>query len=334
MPSPQQPIGSGFGAAATTADVIRGIDLSGRTVIVTGGHSGLGLETTRALRSAGATVVVPARNPDRARALLAGIDGVEVDELDLMDPASIDAFAVRFLATGRPLHILVNSAGIQNVPLTRDARGYEAQFATNHLGHFQLTTRLWPALRQAGGARVVTVSAWAHNLSPVVFDDPNFERREYDGWLGYGQSKTANILFAVGVDQRGEAEGIRGFSLHPGLIIGTNLSPWTTPEYLLTNNLVDEHGNRVVDPESGRKTPEQGASTIVWCATAPQLDGVGGVYCENNEVSPLLTVPDETIDVMTGRVETAVGVMSYAVDPRLADRLWQLSEQLTNSRIR
>ncbi|MEV6373216.1 SDR family NAD(P)-dependent oxidoreductase [Micromonospora musae] len=333
MPSPQLPIGSGFGPASTTADVIKGIDLSGRTAIVTGGHSGLGLETTRALRAAGAAVVVPVRSPDRARDLLAGIDGVEIERLDLMDPTSIDAFADRFLATGRPLHILVNSAGIQNVPLTRDARGYEAQFATNHLGHFQLTTRLWPALRRAGGARVVSVSAWAHNLSPVVFDDPNFERREYDGWLAYGQSKTANILFAVGLDRRGEAEGIRGFSLHPGLIIGTNLSPWTTPEYLRTNNLVDEHGNRIVDPESGRKTVEQGASTIVWCATAPKLDGMGGVYCENNDVSPLLTAHDETIDVMTGRVETAVGVMPYAVDARLADRLWNLSEELTDSKI-
>ncbi|RKN21069.1 SDR family NAD(P)-dependent oxidoreductase [Micromonospora musae] len=333
MPTPQSPIGSGFGAAATTADVIKGIDLSGRTAIVTGGHSGLGLETTRALRAAGATVVVPVRSPDRARDLLAGIDGVEVEQLDLMDSTSIDVFADRFLATGRPLHILVNSAGIQNVPLTRDARGYEAQFATNHLGHFQLTTRLWPALHRAGGARVVSVSAWAHNLSPVVFDDPNFERREYDGWLAYGQSKTANILFAVGLDRRGEADDIRGFSLHPGLIIGTNLSPWTTPEYLRTNNLVDEYGNRVVDPESGRKTVEQGASTIVWCATAPQLDGMGGVYCENNEISPLLTSHDESIDVMTGRVETAVGVMSYAVDAQLADRLWDLSEQLTNSEI-
>ncbi|MDW5324319.1 SDR family NAD(P)-dependent oxidoreductase [Plantactinospora sp. KLBMP9567] len=333
MPSPQRPIGSGFGAASTAGEVIEGIDLSGRTAIVTGGHSGLGLETTRALRSAGATVVVPVRSPDRARDMLAGIDGVEIDQLDLMDRASIDAFADRFLATGRPLHILVNSAGIQNVPLTRDARGYEAQFATNHLGHFQLATRLWPALRRAPGARVVTVSAWAHNLSPVVFDDPNFERREYDGWLGYGQSKTANILFTVGLDQRGEADDIRGFSLHPGLIIGTNLSPWTTPEYLRTNDLVDEHGNRVIDPESGRKTAEQGASTIVWCATAPQLDGMGGVYCENNEISPLLTSHEETIDVMTGRVETAVGVRSYAVAPQLADRLWNLSERLTNSKI-
>jgi NAD(P)-dependent dehydrogenase (short-subunit alcohol dehydrogenase family) len=265
--------------------------------------------------------------------VLAGLSGVEIDQVDLMDPASVDAFADRFLASGRPLHVLVNSAGIQNVPLTRDARGYEAQLATNHLGHFQLTTRLWPALRAARGARVVTVSAWAHNLSPVVFDDPNFQRREYDGWLAYGQSKTANILFTVGLDQRGEADDIRGFSLHPGLIIGTNLSPWTTPEYLRTNNLVDEHGNRVIDPQSGRKTAEQGAATIVWCATAPRLVGMGGVYCENNEISPLLTAHDETIDVMTGRVETAVGVMSYAVDPGLADRLWGLSELLTDSRV-
>lgn len=333
MPSPQHPIDSGFDAASTTADVIKGIDLTGKTAIVTGGHSGLGLETTRALRAAGATVVVGARFPDRARDILTRNDDVEIDQLDLMDPASIDAFTDRFLATGRPLDILVNSAAIQNVPLTRDARGYEAQFATNHLGHFQLTTRLWPALRRADGARVVTVSAWAHHLSPVDFDDPNFERREYDGWLGYGQSKTANILFAVGLDQRGEADDIRAFSLHPGLIIGTNLSPWTTPEYLRTNGLIDEHGNRVVDPRSGRKTAEQGAATIVWAATAPRLAGMGGVYCEDNEISPLLATHDDGLDVMTGRVETEVGVMPYAVDSQLADRLWTLSEQLTESMI-
>jgi NAD(P)-dependent dehydrogenase (short-subunit alcohol dehydrogenase family) len=333
MPSPQHPIGSGFGAASTTGDVIKGIDLAGKTAIVTGGHSGLGLETTRALSAAGATVVVAARFPDRARDMLGQIEGVEIGQLDLIDPASIDAFTDRFLATGRPLDILVNSAGIQNVPLTRDARGYEAQFATNHLGHFQLTTRLWSALRRAGGARVVTVAAWAHHLSPVVLDDPNFERREYDSWLSYGQSKTANILFSVGLDQRGEADDIRGFALHPGLIIGTNLSPWTTPEYLLTNGFVDEHGNRVIDPESGRKTAEQGAATIVWAATAPRLAGMGGVYCEDNEISPLLTSRDEDLDVMVGRVETELGVMPYAVDPQLADRLWSLSEQLTESMI-
>ncbi|MDO8211608.1 SDR family NAD(P)-dependent oxidoreductase [Conexibacter sp. CPCC 206217] len=331
MPTPQQPIGSRFGAADTAADVVSGIDLSGKVAIVTGGHSGIGAETTRALRAAGATVVVPVRDPDRARAMLAGIDGVEVEQLDLIDPASVDAFAERFLASGRPLHMLVNSAGIMNVPLHRDARGYESHFATNHLGHFQLAARLWPALRRAEGARVVAVSAWAHRLSPVVFDDPQFERRDYDPWLGYGQSKTANILFALALDQRGEADGIRGFSLHPGSIVGTNLSRWSTPEQLKALGVIDDDGVPVIDPDSGRKTAAQGASTSVWCATSPQLDGLGGVYCESNEVSPLVPLQD-VADLLT-RGETPIGVVSHAVDPAAAERLWALSERLMGSAI-
>src|SRR6266851_7352400 len=172
--TPQTPIGSGFGASTTASEVIRGRDLSGKIAIVTGGSSGIGLETTRVLRSAGARVIVPARDHDKAATALEGIDGVEIEAMDLIDPASIDAFAVKFLATGSPLHILVNSAGIGGAPLLRDARGYEFHFATNHLGHFQLAMRLWPALRQANAAGGVGVSAWAHSRAPIVFEDPNF----------------------------------------------------------------------------------------------------------------------------------------------------------------
>jgi NAD(P)-dependent dehydrogenase (short-subunit alcohol dehydrogenase family) len=219
----QNPIGSGFGAASTAQEVVKGVDLSNKVAIVTGGYSGIGVETTRALTSAGAKVIVPARDLDKAATALKGLDGVEIEAMDLLDPASIDAFAETFLASGRPLHILVSSAGIMACPLTRDSRGYESQFATNHLGHFQLVTRLWRALRQANGARVVSVSSWGHRRSPIVFDDPNFERREYDRWSAYGQSKTANILFALALDERGKAEGVRAFSLHPGSIVGTGL---------------------------------------------------------------------------------------------------------------
>src|SRR5260370_26564030 len=175
----QTPIGSGFGASTTASEVIRGRDLSGKIVIVTGGYSGIGLETTRVLRSAGARVIVPARDHDKAATALEGIDGVEIEAMDLIDPASIDAFAVKFLAAGSPLHILVNSAGIGGAPLTRDARGYELHFATNHLGHFQLAMRLWPALRQANGAPVVARPACAHSRSPICFDDTAFVSREY-----------------------------------------------------------------------------------------------------------------------------------------------------------
>jgi len=158
--TPQTPIGSGFDAASTADDVLKRIDLTGKVAIVTGGYSGIGLETARALRAAGAAVIVPARDVERAATALKGKGDIEIQEMDLLAPASIDAFAERFLATGQPLHILVNSAGIMASPLARDARGYESQFATNHLGHFHLVSRLRPALRQANGARVVSMSSW------------------------------------------------------------------------------------------------------------------------------------------------------------------------------
>jgi len=285
MSTLQEPIGSGFGAASTTADVIAGINLSGKTAIVTGGYAGLGLETTRTLTSAGARVIVPARDHQKAVNALKGIDGVELEATDLLDPASIDAFAEKFLASGRPLQILVNNAGIMACPLRRDARGYEAQCATNHLGHCQLVTRRWPALRQANGARAVSVSSWGHRFSPVVFDDPNDQRRAYGRFTAYGQSKTANILFAVALDTCGKAEGVRAFSLHPGSIVSTDLKRECSDEELRSADVIDEKGEPVLDPARALKTVEQGAATQVWCATTPQLDGKGGVYGENCEVA-------------------------------------------------
>jgi NAD(P)-dependent dehydrogenase (short-subunit alcohol dehydrogenase family) len=319
----QKPIGSGFNAASTAAEVISGIDLSGKIAIVTGGYSGIGVETARALRSAGARVIVPARDRAKAVRALQAIDA-EIETMDLLDPASIDAFAARFLASGRPLHILVNSAGIGGAPLTRDARGYESHFATNHLGHFQLAIRLWPALRRASGARVVAVSAWAHSRSPLVFEDPNFEHREYIPWIAYGQSKTANILFALALDDRGKAHGVRAFSLHPGSIVGTGLSKYLSPDVLRAMGVVDEDGNPIIDPARNLKTIEQGAATSVWCATSPQLDGLGGVYCQNSDIAPL--VSEELAANPIGSM--ALGVLPHAVDPLAADRLWTLSEQL------
>jgi NAD(P)-dependent dehydrogenase (short-subunit alcohol dehydrogenase family) len=336
MPTLQKPIGSGFAAASTAGDVLKGLDLSGKIAIVTGGYSGIGLETTRALRSAGARIIVPARDHDKAATALEGLDGVEIEAMDLIDPASIDAFAERFLASGQPLHILVNSAGIMAAPLARDARGYESQFATNHLGHFQLVVRLWPALRQANGARVVSVSSWGHRYSPVVFEDPNFERRDYDRWSAYGQSKTANILFAVALDERGKADGVRAFSLHPGSIVGTGLEKYLSDEELRAFGVIDENGKPIRDPARQLKTVEQGAATSVWCATSPQLDGTGGVYCENCDIAPLVPTEDQAnsrMDVIRQGGSLPLGVMPYAVDTEAADRLWNLSERLTGSAI-
>ncbi len=323
----QKPIQSGFSAASTTDEVIKGIDLTGKIAIVTGGYSGLGLETARTLRAAGARVIVPTRDPKKAASALAGID-VEIEPMDLINPDSIDTFADRFLAAGNPLHFLVNSAGIMAVPtLTLDARGYELHFATNHLGHFQLTTRLWPALVSADQARVVSVSSWGHHFSPVVFDDPNFEHCEYNPWTGYGQSKTANILLAVEADRRGQKDGIRAFSLHPGSIVGTGLEKHISAEQLKAAGVIDEHGNPIYDPSKNLKTVPQGAATIVWCATSPQLDGMGGVYCENCDIAPLdMTDPKVAWQISDAMAQK--GVMPYAVDPVSAEKLWKLSERM------
>ncbi|MGW1208546.1 oxidoreductase [Streptomyces sp. NPDC002499] len=326
MTTAQRPLGSGFGAASTAEDVIKGIDLTGKVAIVTGGYSGIGLETARVLRGAGAEVVVPARDPERAAAALKDVPGVEVAHLDLLDPASVDAFAEKFLASGRPLHILVNSAGIMATPLTRDARGYEVQFATNHLGHFQLVARLWPALVAARGARVVSVSSRGFRFAGVDFDDLNFEHRPYEPFVAYGQSKTANALFAVELDRRGRAEGVRAFSVHPGTIIDTGLAKHISDDVIRAAGAVDEEGRPVRDPARQLKTIEQGAATSVWCATSPQLDGLGGDYCENCDISPLVAAADE--DAWRAGAETP-GVLGYAVDPVAAARLWEVSERLT-----
>ena len=222
MTHKQHPMGSGFTAAATADEVLAGIDLTGRNAIVTGGHAGIGLEVTRALGKAGASVTVGARDPASAADALAGMDRVEVAQLDLVDTASIEAFAARWLKSKRPLHMLVNGAGASGGP-ERDARGYETQFATNHLGHFQLTRALLPALRAAHGARIVAVSSGAQRFGRIRWDDPNLTA-DYNSRAAYAQSKVANVLFAVELDRRWAANGIRGFAAHPGVVVGTKLN--------------------------------------------------------------------------------------------------------------
>jgi len=328
MPSLQTPLGSGFGAASTAREVLAGIDLSGKTAIVTGGYSGIGTETSRALRAAGARVIVPARDAQKAQAALGGMD-VELAAMDLASPSSIDAFTAAFVASGEPLHILINSAGVMACPLTRDARGYELQFATNHLGHFQLAARLWPALVRAQGARVVSLSSLGHRYASVDFDDPNFERREYDRWIAYGQSKTANALFAVGLDARGKSHGVHAFSVHPGRIV-TDLARHMSVEELQKIGAVDEHGQPVIDLARGMKSPQQGAATSVWAATSAQLNGFGGVYCEDCDIAALAPEEDTTAP---GSATLASGVRPWAVDPVAAERLWVLSERMTDTGI-
>ncbi|MBN8607948.1 MAG: SDR family NAD(P)-dependent oxidoreductase [Caulobacterales bacterium] len=310
----QEPIKSGYGARTEAREALGGRDLTGKVAIVTGGYSGLGLETTKALAGAGAIVIVPARSPEKAQKALAGIANVEQAALDLADPASIDAFASGFLSRTKKLDILINNAAIMASPLMRDARGYEAQFATNHLGHFQLTARLWPALKGAGGARVVALSSIGHRISPVNLDDPSFEHGEYNKWVAYGRAKTANALFAIGLDQRGATHGVRAFAVHPGGIM-TDLQRFMPEEEKRAMGWIDADGN--VDPRF--KTPSQGAATSVWCAANAQLDGKGGVYCEDCDIA-VAVAPD---------AKEFTGVRPWAVDAEQADALWTLSERMT-----
>lgn len=313
MTTPQKPIGSGFGAHSTADEVLDGIDLTGKLALVTGGYSGIGLETTRSLVKAGANVVVPARRPETAREALSGLPGIEIDELDLADLDSVRAFADRFLATGRDLDVVINSAAVMACPETRVGPGWEAQFATNHLGHFALVNRLWPAVERGGG-RVVAVSSGGHHNSPIRWDDLWFEEG-YDKWQAYGQAKTANVLFAVQLDALARDRGVRAFALHPGGIL-TPLQRHLEKSEMIERGWIDEDG-KVLNPGMF-KSPQEGAATQVWAATSPQLDGLGGVYLEDCDIAE-----------PAGAEGVRRGVRDYAVDPAQAARLWALSAELT-----
>jgi NAD(P)-dependent dehydrogenase (short-subunit alcohol dehydrogenase family) len=322
----QQPIHTAFSATSTVQDVIKGIDLTGKTAVVTGGYAGIGLETVKAFVAAGANVIVPARDIHKAANNLKAVQPVTIAAMDLMDPASIDAFAEKFLAAHDTLDILVNNAGIMWVPLQRDQRGYESQLSTNHLGHFHLTARLWPALKKSGSARVVNVSSFGHQIAPFHFDDPNFTNREYDTLQGYGQSKTANNLFTVELDHRGKAFGVRAFSLHPGSVNGTDLGRVAPMALFQQMGTHDENGNIKPAVAAKLKNVEQGAATSVWCATTPQLNGIGGVYCENVTVAEL---DNGNIAHNYDEPASLRGVKPYSLDAENAQQLWVLSEAMT-----
>ncbi|MBX7265955.1 SDR family NAD(P)-dependent oxidoreductase [Micromonospora sp. Llam7] len=305
------PVSTPFTATSTALEVVEGIDLTGRRAVVTGGGSGIGVETARALAAAGAEVTLAVRKPEQgAKAATdiigtTGNDRVGVAGLDLDDLTSVAAFVA---AWDGPLHILVNNAGIMASPEMRTAQGWEMQFATNHLGHFALATGLRPALVAARGARIVSVSSSAHLRSPVVFDDIHFERRDYEPWSAYGQSKTANVLFAVEATRRWADDGILVNALHPGSI-QTNLQRYVTEEELA--RLRAQTG----PAEPSWKSPEQGAATSVLVATSPLLDGLGGRYFEDcQQAGP-------------HQPGTRTGVAEYALDPSTAEHLWRVTQQ-------
>ncbi len=314
MTTPQTPLTSPFGYRSTATEVIDGADMTSKVVLVTGGYSGLGLETVRALAGAGARVIVGARRPDAAAEDLRDVTGdVTILKLDLSDPASIDAFAGEVAALVPALHILINNAAVMACPLARDARGFESQFATNHLGHFQLTARLWPLLA-AGRARVVALSSSGHARNGLDLDDLHFDRRAYDKWTAYAQAKSANALFALHLDQLGAAHGVCAFAVDPGGI-HTPLQRHLPMAEQIAMGWYAEDGT----PNPLFKTTEQGAATSVWCAVSPLLDGEGGVYCAD-------------CNVAAPWVEGApahVGVHPHVRDTELAERLWTASEAMT-----
>lgn len=309
---------SGFGWASTTDDVLEGIDLHGVTVFITGANSGLGQETARAMAARGAHIIMAGRDQakldDSVAATHAEVPGAKLDTItvDLTSLENIRAATARARQRFETIDILINNAGVMATPFTHTADGFEMQFGTNHLGHFALTGELFPLIERGSAKRIVNLSSRGHHMGPVNFDDPNFQHRPYDPWSSYGQSKTANILFTVGLEQRYAVMDIHAYAVHPGGI-QTNLGRHMTPE------MMEALIARVTTSDSGFawKTIPQGAATSCWAATAPKLDGKGGVYCEDCHVA-------EVDDV-----SSKGGVRSYALNPSYAEQLWALSEDLT-----
>jgi len=305
-----------FGTETSAEEAARNIDLSGQTIVITGGSAGLGVETARVLSACGAKIVSVVRDEAKGLAAAATIREnvpsaeIEMAVLDLFDLDSVrrgaDDIAKRFPRIDR----LINNAGVMACPLDRTAQGLDTQLGTNHLGHFVLTARLIPPLLAGAPARIVNLSSAGHRLSPFRFEDPFFEKDDYNKWIAYGQAKTANVLFSVALDKRFKDRGIRSFAVHPGAIqteLGRHMDANDVKD------LMDRRGDR--PPMTFKQVP-QGAATTVWAATAPELDGRGGLYCEDCGVAE--SIEDPNLDQ---------GVLSWALDEKAAERLWTLSEE-------
>ena len=310
-----------FNADSTTRDVISGISLAGKVAVVTGASAGLGIETARALAAAGARVVLVARNQAKLQPVLQSLRtelaGAQLDSalMDLSDLDSVRATAADLASRYPRINLLINNAGVMACPLARTAQGFELQFGTNHLGHFLFTALLVPCLvagaAEAGvDSRVIALSSRGHQFGDVDFDDPNYQHRQYNKWFAYGQSKTANALFAVALDARCKGSGVRAFAVHPGMIM-TELGRHMQPEDIETLKAA-----RPPDEPMTFKSVEQGAATSVWAAASPQLKDLGGLYLEDCQIAGA-AAPGKP-----------GGVAAYATDPATADRLWRLSETL------
>lgn len=312
----QKPVESPFGRHSEPHEVLAGIDLTGRNAIVTGGYSGIGLETVRALAAAGAAVTVPARDTAKAHAALSGMTGdIRIAPMDLADIASVRRFALGYAADVTHLDLLINNAGVMACPETRVGPGWEMQFGTNHMGHFALADVLLPLLRRTQRARVVALSSTGHKLSGIRWDDPNWTDGSYDKWKAYGQSKTANALFAVALNARLADTGGMAFAVHPGGIF-TPLQRHLPTEEMIALGWLNAQGEIAEGARAMFKTPAQGCTTTLWAATSPLLDGKGGVYCEDCNIAA----------VSIGETVRYRFVEPHAVDTDSAERLWSMSE--------
>ncbi len=319
----QVPTHSGFHAKSTGDEIVADIDLTGKTAIVTGGYSGIGLETVRCLAKRGASVIVPVRSPDKAKENLADIEGnISTAPMDLADLKSVQEFGQSMGSSLNQLDLLINNAGIMACPEARVGPGWESQFGVNHMGHFALTKALMPLLTKTAGARVVALSSTAHKITDILWDDIQFETAEYDKWKAYGQAKTANALFANGLSRRLKDAGGLAFSVHPGGIF-TPLQRHLPQEEMIAMGWLEENGEPSEMAKQGFKTPEQGASTTLWAATSAKLDGKPGVYCENCDIAA-----QTEEDSPTARFS---GVNAHACSDDSAERLWKISEDLLDS---
>lgn len=316
--SDQIPTQSGFGAKTEGTEVLENADLSGKVAIVTGGYSGIGLETTRELVAKGARVIVPVRDETKAAESLAEFAGkVQTGRLDLSDRKSIEAFGRAMVSELPALDLLINNAGIMACPETRVGPGWESQFGVNHMGHFILTRSLMPLLEKTAGARVIALSSAAHHISDIRWEDIQFQDGAYEKWKAYGQSKTANALFANALSRRLKKTGGLAFSLHPGAIF-TPLQRHMPQEEMIAMGWLDENGEPSESAKKNFKTPSQGCATTLWAATSPLLEGKPGVYCENCDIAAPASPEGPRFS----------GAQPYACDDEAAERLWSLSKEL------